>query len=322
MKHLLSLALLPLLAGSAFANDSVAEIGAGGLILVHADAVTMAKEDLYVSPSKVKVDYVFHNNTDKDVTYLVAFPMPDIDPQDYAEISNGVPFPNADNFLDFKVTVEGKEVVPDVEIKALSAGLDITDRLTALGIPLNPLAEATTAALRKVPEDKLAELRLLGALYSPDDNLWPFWRLHETYYWKQTFPANADLHVTHNYTPAVGGTFYTTYSESDPWFRDRYCLDAGTIKAAAALMKQLPNPDALLMTHQFSYILSTGANWMGPIGEFRLVVDKQDPKNVVSFCESGVTKISPTQFEVTKKDFYPEKELNVMVISLPDLSPQ
>lgn len=314
---LLSTACIP-----AYANDSIAEIGAGGLILVQADAVTMAKEDLYVSPSQVKVDYVFHNNSDKDATYLVAFPMPDIDPQDYAEIGNGVPVPNSDNFLDFKVTVDGKDVTPSVEVKALSAGLDVTEKLTALGIPLNPLSEAASAALKTLPPEKLKELRLLGALYSPDENTYPFWRLHETYYWPQTFPANADVHVTHTYKPAVGGTFFTKESANDSYFKDRYCLDDGTVKAAGELMKQLPNEETLLITKQFSYILTTGANWMGPIGDFRLVVDKEDPKNVVSFCETGVKKIAPTQFEVTKKDFYPEKELNVMVITLPDVSNQ
>ena len=68
-------AALALSAAPALANDSVAELGTGGLILSRSDAVAMQSEDLFISPEKVTVDYVFHNNTDKDA--IVAFPLPD-----------------------------------------------------------------------------------------------------------------------------------------------------------------------------------------------------------------------------------------------------
>ena len=71
-------AALALSAAPALANDSVAELGTGGLILSRSDAVAMQSEDLFISPEKVTVDYVFHNNTDRDVDSIVAFPMPDI----------------------------------------------------------------------------------------------------------------------------------------------------------------------------------------------------------------------------------------------------
>ncbi|TIU61050.1 MAG: DUF4424 domain-containing protein, partial [Mesorhizobium sp.] len=84
-------AALALLAMPAFANDSIAELGTGGLILSRSDAVAMESEDLYISPEKVTVDYVFRNNTDKDVDAIVAFPMPDIegDPNEMPAIPNG-----------------------------------------------------------------------------------------------------------------------------------------------------------------------------------------------------------------------------------------
>lgn len=317
-RPILALALLPLMAAPALANDSVAEIGAGGLILVRADAVSMAREELYVSPSAIKVDYVFHNNSDQDQTYLVAFPMPDIDPADYSDSDNGVPDRDNDNFLDFKVSVEGREVTPQLEVKALSAGLDVTDRLKALGLPLNPLADATRAALSRVPAEKLKELQLLGAVYVAEDGASPLWLLHETYYWPQTFPANADLHVSHSYKPAVGGTFYSADTASEPYFRDRYCVDSSTAKAAAALLAAMPEDNRLLITRQVSYILTTGANWQGAIADFRLVVDKEDPNAIVSFCETGVSRISPTRFEVRKTDFTPEKDLEVLILARPD----
>ena len=71
-----SLFFLLMMSTVALANDSVAEMGAGGLILVRADGVTMQSEDLFVSPSQVRVDYEFRNDAKETQNYLVAFPMP------------------------------------------------------------------------------------------------------------------------------------------------------------------------------------------------------------------------------------------------------
>src|SRR5215470_9413815 len=68
-----------LASGAALANDSVAELGTGGIIVSHTDAVSMLSENLSISLEKVSVDYVFKNETDKDVDAVVAFPMPDIE---------------------------------------------------------------------------------------------------------------------------------------------------------------------------------------------------------------------------------------------------
>ena len=62
----------------AFANDSVAEIGAGGLVLGRNYDIWLTREDLFLSKDLVTVDYVFENRSDKDVETVVAFPMPAI----------------------------------------------------------------------------------------------------------------------------------------------------------------------------------------------------------------------------------------------------
>ena len=59
---------------------------------------------------------------------------------------------------------------------------------------------------------------------------------------------------------------------------------------------------------------SCGANWNGPIGTFRLVVDKGSTENLVSFCMNGVTKIGPTRFEVVKTDFEPTRDLDIVIV--------
>ena len=58
-----------------------------------------------------EVDYVFRNQTDKDVETIVAFPMPDID-GNRTTTGRILPDDTSDNFLGFEVTVDGKAVKP------------------------------------------------------------------------------------------------------------------------------------------------------------------------------------------------------------------
>jgi hypothetical protein len=45
-----------------------------------------------------------------------------------------------------------------------------------------------------------------------------------------------------------------------------------------------------------------------------LVVDKGEPDNLVSFCGEGVTKIGPTTFEMVKTDFWPDRDLDILIL--------
>jgi hypothetical protein len=63
-----------------------------------------------------------------------------------------------------------------------------------------------------------------------------------------------------------------------------------------------------------SYVLTTGGNWYGPIKKFTLTVDKGDKANFVSFCGTGVKKIGPTSFRMTATDFYPERDLDILLL--------
>src|SRR5437016_3022410 len=94
------------LASPALANDSTAELGIGGLSLVHNDAVDLLSEDLRVGRDSIGVTYHFRNHTDAPVTYLVAFPLPAIDPTAEDEAAYVLPDWGSDNFVDFTVTVD------------------------------------------------------------------------------------------------------------------------------------------------------------------------------------------------------------------------
>ena len=299
------------------ANDSIATLGTGGLILVRADTISMEKEDLFISADEVRVNYVFRNNDAQDRTYLVAFPMPQIDPQQYLESDISVPERNKENFMNFAITVDGVEIDPKLEMRALSAGLDVTDMVVALGLPLNPLADETRAALAAIPREKLGPLIAMGAIAVSDEGASPAWSLKSTFHWQQKFPAKRPLAVSHTYTPAVGATFYYGEAGTDGVLARDYCIDGSTTKAIARKIAAGSKDSPYLMQRTIEYILTTGANWQGAIGDFRLVVDKGAPGAIVSFCMDGVKKISPTQFEVRKKDFYPANELRILLLNSP-----
>ena len=67
---------LSLPASSLSADDGAASIAAGGIVMVREPRITMQNEVLRISGSKVRVDYEFLNDTDKDITTEVAFPVP------------------------------------------------------------------------------------------------------------------------------------------------------------------------------------------------------------------------------------------------------
>lgn len=50
------------------ANDGWGGLDATGLQFGQTEAVEMAEEELYISPTEIRVDYLFRNRTDQDVT--------------------------------------------------------------------------------------------------------------------------------------------------------------------------------------------------------------------------------------------------------------
>ena len=307
-----AIAILVLAGVPAAANDSTAEMGAGGLTMVRNWDVRMEKEDLYISPEKVTVDYIFRNTAKANKEFLVAFPMPDLEPDAYIESNIGIPNTNSDNLLGFTVTVDGATIEPKIDMRASSYGVDVTDTIKAAGLPLNPLAEATRNSVKALPPETRDQLAAKGIIFDDGSGPVPSWTLKSSYYWMQSFPPDTPVHVSHTYTPGTGSGFYYPGALDEGGYRARYCIDNGTANAIAKKFKAVGN--GLLVERRVDYILKTGANWATPIGDFRLVVDKLKPDSVVSFCMDGVKRIGPTQFEVRKTDFAPSVDLKILVL--------
>jgi hypothetical protein len=317
------------LASPAIANDSVGHLAAGGLIFGRTDAIEMKAEDLFISMREVRVRYVFRNRTEADVTTIVAFPLPDV--QAPSETNNFVVPNPADplNFMGFKTRIDGTSVAMQVEQKAFAVGVDRTAMLAEMGLPTSPLSSGIVERLARLPSAKIDQLRSWGMIefdvydagQGMQRHIRPLWSARTIYYWTQTFPAGRDITVEHSYKPSVGGAAQTivgaNYANKDQLqtYQDRYCMTDAFISAARRLQKKSTLGEPVILTeHNIEYILTTGANWAGPIRNFRLTIDKSTADNLVSFCMNGVRKVSPTQFVIDKTDYFPTHNLEILLL--------
>ena len=304
----LFMALLSLFIRPAIANNSSAELATGGLVFTKNPAIEMRAEELFISLTQIRGRYVFFNNSNKDISSIVAFPMPDIT---ISDDDIAIPTDDPQNIVGFSTVVAGRPVSTQVEQRAFARGVDQSALLRRLGIPLAPHIEDTHAALRRLPGVELKELINLGMVDNLNTNE-PRWTLRTTYSWQRTFPAREELVIEHNYKPSVGETVplpsMNLIDVLKSQYYSQYCIDkqfrTAVAKPANTMWEQ----------HYLKYILVTGANWSGPIRNLRLVVDKGSAHNLVSFCGQGVRKISPTQFQVTKTNFVPTADVAILIL--------
>jgi hypothetical protein len=305
----------------------MAELKTGGLVFLHTDQVEMSEENLFISTDEVRVDYVFTNKTDKDVETVVAFPMPDVQ----GSISTPLALDDmeSDNFLGFTVTQDGKPISASLDQHAIVGGIDRTDELRQAKVPLLPYSAKTGDAIAALPEATRNDWVTKGIAYLETSDsgkgaqvsATPLWTLRSAYWWKTTFPAGKTVHVNHRYKPSVG-TFVAIGFVHDGKPREnykdyvaRYCMDDAFVKTAMKLEKGIPGKDPVYFEKWLSYILKTGTNWGGTIGKFKLTLDKGRPDNYISFCGEGVKKTGPTTFVMEKTDFYPSKDLDILILA-------
>jgi hypothetical protein len=314
----------------ALANDTTAELATAGLIFVTNDNIEMSAEDLFISAKQVRVRYRFVNKANTDVTVLVAFPLPEVR---ISEPDQNIALPTEDpvNIFAFTTRVNGKPISMQVEQRVTAVGIDRTQYLRNLGIPLAPQLQSTNQALDRLPQDKWNELLRLGLAEIEEydvgkgmqKHLAARWGLSTTFYWEQTFPAGKETIIEHEYKPSVGGSVQTNlgvpYALKESWYADylrKYCIDKDFLATIAQLRQTNKSEFGPPYSEQrIDYILKTGANWSGPIKDFHLVVDKDDAASLVSFCGDGVKKTSPTQFEMRKSDFSPDGDLSVLILN-------
>jgi hypothetical protein len=301
------------------ANDTLATLGAGGLIPVRSSAIVMESEDLEISVHQITVRYIFRNTSDRDEDVIVAFPLPELDGGLVA--NSPVRFPSKDplNFVNFRVFVGGKSVETNIETRAFFYGHEITADLRSLSLPVSAVDEQITSAFGKVTPNERARFEKnewIDCTLSRDGKCWPLWQTRIQYYWAQRFPARSAVEVQHTYRPVVGGSYITPDDDGASSLKP-YCGGADAldqIKKQKALHPARDQYSATLVERRIQYILTTANNWSGPIRHFRLSVVSDAPDDIVVTCMPGLKRTAPGRYEFVRSNFRPDGEFDVLLL--------
>lgn len=298
------------------ADDGAASIAEGGIVVMRREPrITMAKEVLEISESKVTVDYDFTNDDKKDVTTEVAFPIPDYD----VGITDAET--TRQGFNDFRLWIDGAPAHYQVEARAYLKGKDYTRLLTSMHVDVASFGHATSyddsPDIQRLTSAQRKQLEQVGLINL--DGRGANWTVKKKFYWRQTFPAHKSVHIRHEYSPFLGSENSISYgmgtdpdASSDAELRS-FCMDS-QLRQTLQQMADSKNEDAPYSYVDF--ILTTANTWRTPIKDFTLIVDRPHENdslaNYVSFCWDGpVKKIDANHFSAHKINFIPTGELRI-----------
>jgi hypothetical protein len=311
----------------ALANDTSAELAIGGLTFTKNADVSMESEELKIGLDAITVRYVFLNRSMKPVTLTVAFPLPDIN---LADASNAAfPVGNPLNFVGFSTRINGKPASFSTNQQAFSNDKNVTTTLTEMGIPIFPVG-VEQLKINELSEQVRARAVAQGLLVESgaNDKGMPLydatWTLKTSVLRQQSFPPGKPVTVEHRYRTSVGMSFDTILRQGlrqnknlEPEvqrYKSKYCVDDNFLKLVDGLRAADRPGKPRMIERRISYVLTTGANWAGPIKDFRLVVDKGNAERIVSLCGQDIKEISATQLELRAADFTPKQDLEILIL--------
>lgn len=345
----LALAVSLLANGAASANDSSAELAAGGLVLVKNEAIAIEREDLALSPSEVRVRYEMRNDSGQPVTLRVAFPMPEVPkdtPGGFIAANDKMvllkPPPGGPDFMNFRVRVDGKEVPTATDLRALLPdGRDIARELQEIGGA--PLAMRPgffpEAGDRPLSAETQRRLKLIGALKPlPEGGYELPWSTQVTFHWQQTFAPGVTV-VEHSYRPILGfreilvepGGRITGSGGEEP--AQAFCLSSAAQQELRALgegtlqarRKTSGDDNPVLIAYTLGYVLRTAQNWRGPIGTFHLTVQGEragiggfgeGEVGLIALCSDlPLHEAAPRRLEAHASSYVPQHDLRVLYIT-------
>ena len=314
----------------AFANDGFMGLPAGGLTLQQSADIRMMDEDLYLSLEEVRVAYQFRNESAQPVRAQVGFPMPGLPASiNFENGSEGYDIHDVKgvDLLKFETRIDGAAVVSRPVVRAFvfpadlpwdkrdtfrfTDGRDVTAELTAAGIPLSFDATAIRAAFARLPPAAQADWQRRGLYEKGTGSEWPQWWLSTIFVREQVFPPGRTVAVQHRYKPIPSGfIMMADHLSHDKDLAKAACVDAPT----AAAIKRALSPESGGIGHVLDYVLTTANTWKGPIGRFRLTVDKGAARNLVSLCADGIRKTAPTIFVLERANFSPSQDIKILIV--------
>jgi hypothetical protein len=154
------------------------------------------------------------------------------------------------------------------------------------------------------------------------ERAYPNWQVSNVYSWNLDFPPGQIVRVVHEYKPLILSwmKFRTTDRNALSGIQESHCTDEGTIRAAQGINKQTKTPFGVGM---LNYVLTTGANWSGPIKDFTLNLRKENENQVFSLCFNGhFIKSDSLTLTSNIHNFVPTKDIALLYLyPISDISP-
>lgn len=316
MKEIIQLVLISLFLsiGILYANDGMAAITTSGIVFKNSENISIEKERLTISKEIIVVEYLFKNNSDRDIETIIAFPLPDI----ICDPFEGMNYPE-----NFRAFINDTEITVKREIKAIvytdrdefKTDQEVTSLLKGYGIPLDcrDIAEVkddTELKEMSVEYKKLMDLGL--ACCDPKLDPWEiYYKTKINYYWEQKFPAQKTVKIKHTYKPSLG--MRNGYYEEDAM---RAPIEDKIETYRSFYLNQsendLPDNKYTYKDKSYSYlqyILWTANTWKGPIKEFELIIRNTSNLNVTSL--EGPFEFENGNLKIIKRNFEPIDDLYV-----------
>ena len=284
----------PVLAGAA-SDDRAdghpeihSEIATGGLIFSGNVNLVIDQQDITMAADSVQVNYVIRNSDANDHTITIAFPFADVDGSVSPQLQAEFTVSNPTNYMDVVFAVDGRRPDYAIEQRAIAVGLDATKAITDAGLPLFPIAADMGQRLADLDPAVRRDLAARGVLKIDDDVVTPAWTLKTTAYWRQVFPAGQAIALGLAYKPIVGRNAFSSGALQP--FKKAVCIDAVSEQS----ILRLASDGAALTMVMIGYVAHSGSEALGPVGRFRLTVEKPEAKSIAATCRQGLSKIGPT----------------------------
>jgi hypothetical protein len=347
---LILLCVAVLFASRAASAESAPSIAAGGLEPASDVRLTVAREVVHISDRKVVVEYDLRNDAASDLTTDLQFPIPPY--KDQWDLTD----PSFQAFRSFRVWAEGKEIQFRTDAKADLDGRDVTDILkkAKIDIPtfghlvLGRNQHSTTRAIlvadyERLPEKQKKRLRNEGIFKGGEG--YALYTVYLKYFWPQTIPSHATVHIRVEYDPVIGFTQVpadadtfkaelipvstqpgatpaaTANTQDNPL--SGFCTDTEFVHRLLHAQKVFAESWSTQVIPQWvDFALTGDRGWHKPIEDFTLIIDPPTPEQgqeeLVSFCSPGVVdKNDGDHLEVHLTKYLPGTDLHIGFFNVP-----
>ena len=274
--------------------------------------MSVERLEVHISIHSVRLAYVFKSSKRQSVHFSFVMPEmpvdagPDIVGLDAGDEAAGF---TADiepvNYMNLSVQVNGRKLALGGHGRALHEGKDVTRRLLDAGVPLlyDPAGDAPWPKLPPEVQEKLRADGLLG-----EDAA--YWTYQADFEWDQAFEPG-ETRVAVSYAPLAD--YWSDINRddfpeiaTDGSATQAYCIDD-------AVRRAFLSGETYYELYTVTHLFAPSGGWRGPVGHYRLVVDKQHATDLVAFCPLAARKTSPTRFEWTATDYTPGNAVGMLL---------